>query len=323
MNYIKKMCILRQVKQGFSGDGKTLSGLVKAEQYGKNLAVEVSVINFAPLIVGEYYCILSDDNGNTETLSLLGKSFFNILTDMDISNGFCAVICYINQEITPVAYGINGNHNYDFKKIVNATLPPAFYKKSEETATTETEKIPTPPVDNKRAYDDETVAEENYFKENEDESKRLSKTDEDAPYQSGNQAQKTEIGVCETADDDAENIRHPFEADGDEYYRTVKAEIDELFAKYPKDERLKDAFSCSEWVEIAEQEKNYLLGVIYDDGKAKYICYALPTDSPQNPPEEIKDSCVFIPLSAFDENSGFFVIFQSATTGACVKPNFC
>jgi len=40
MNYIKKMCILRQVKQGFSGDGKALSGLIKIEQYGKNLAVK-------------------------------------------------------------------------------------------------------------------------------------------------------------------------------------------------------------------------------------------------------------------------------------------
>lgn len=323
MNYIKKMCILRQVKQGFSGDGKTLSGLVKAEQYGKNLAVEVSVINFAPLVSGEYYCILSDANGKTETLSLLGKSFFNLLTDMDISCGFCAVICYINGDIIPVAYGINGNINYDFKSIINATLPPSFYKKTEETATAETAHKPELEKKPQSVYDDESVADKNYFKESEDEPKLLSETVEDAPTQSGIETEKTEIGVCETQDDDAENLRHPFETDGDEYYRSVKAEIDELFSKYPKDERLKNAFSCSEWVEIAEQGKNYLLGVIYDDGKAKYICYALPADSPDNPPEEIKDACVFIPLSAFDDGVGFFVIFQSATTGACVKPNFC
>ena len=59
MNYMKKMCILRQIKQGFSGDGKALSGLIKVEQYGKNLAIEVSIINFAPLAFGEYYCLLS------------------------------------------------------------------------------------------------------------------------------------------------------------------------------------------------------------------------------------------------------------------------
>ena len=95
MNYVKKMCILRQIKQGFSGDGKALSGLIKVEQYGKNLAVEVSVINFAPLASGEYFCLLSDGKGKTEMLSLRGKSIFNILTDIDVSGGFCGIICLL------------------------------------------------------------------------------------------------------------------------------------------------------------------------------------------------------------------------------------
>ena len=42
MHYVKKMCILRQIRQGFSTDGNALSGLIKVEQYAKNLAVEVS-----------------------------------------------------------------------------------------------------------------------------------------------------------------------------------------------------------------------------------------------------------------------------------------
>ena len=53
MNFIKKMCVLRQIRPGFSGDGKQAGGVVKAEQYGKNLSVEVSVIGFAPLAAGE------------------------------------------------------------------------------------------------------------------------------------------------------------------------------------------------------------------------------------------------------------------------------
>ena len=44
MNYVKKMCILRQIKQGFSADGKPLTGLIKAEQYGKNLAAEGGIV---------------------------------------------------------------------------------------------------------------------------------------------------------------------------------------------------------------------------------------------------------------------------------------
>ena len=97
MNYYKKMCILRQVKQGFSGDGKPLSGLIKIEQYGKNLAVEVSIINFAPLSSGEYYCLLSDGKRKTEMLKLRGKSIFNLLSDLDISNGFCGIICFVKK----------------------------------------------------------------------------------------------------------------------------------------------------------------------------------------------------------------------------------
>ena len=36
MIFIKKMCVLRQMRSGFSGDGKQVGGVVKAEQYGKS-----------------------------------------------------------------------------------------------------------------------------------------------------------------------------------------------------------------------------------------------------------------------------------------------
>ena len=134
MNYVKKMCILRQIKQGFSGDGKALSGLIKIEQYGKNIAVEVSIINFAPLVSGEYYCLLSDGKGKTEMLALRGKSLFNLLSDLDISGGFCGIICYVKNDVVPIAYGINGNGSYDWRSILNATLPPVFPNISEEKA---------------------------------------------------------------------------------------------------------------------------------------------------------------------------------------------
>ena len=205
MNYVKKMCILRQIKQGFSGDGKTLSGLIKVEQYGKNLAVEVSIINFAPLSLGEYYCLLSDGKGKTEMLALRGKSFFNILSDIDITNGFCGIICYVQTEITPIAYGINGNGSYDWKRILNSALPPVFPTLSQEKACAETcpemekeqtgelyakkpiienaeEKpqdlpapaceTPPPPLPEPQRladYDDESVASVNYYQENENE----------------------------------------------------------------------------------------------------------------------------------------------------------
>lgn len=336
MNYVKKMCILRQIRQGFSGDGKTLSGLVKVEQYGKNLAVEVSIINFAPLSLGEYYCLLSDGRGKTEMLSLRGKSLFNILSDVDVSAGFCAIICFVKNEVVPIAYGINGNGSYDYRAILNATLPPVFPKKrdvsngeiagarresekvfdEEKTADAPVLEIVTP------KYDDEIVAEKNYYKEKDDEREQFKEAGENAHGQSTNQEQATEEGADFQEDVDAEDVLQPFETSPDGYYLSVKREIDELFSTYPKDDTLNGAFSCGKWARIRGTKENpeYLVGVLYEDGKAKYVCYALSAKHGEAPPDEIKNVCAFVPVSALLDADGFFVIFQSASTGQCVKP---
>lgn len=324
MRYVKKMCILRQAKQGFSGDGKTLSGLVKIEQYGKNLAVEVSVINFAPLSSGEYYCILCDNRGKTETLALRGKSLFNILTDMELEHGFCAVVCFVKNDVVPIAYGVNGESSYDWKKILASTMPRTFSQGQGqadkiETAATADE---TPSQTNEKSkYNDERLASENYYKEQEDGQELLQETFEDARTQSASEKQETEKRLDATEDVDAQNLLHPFATEPDGYYVSVKTEIDELLSKYPKDSTLCGAFSCSEWVRIKGEENNpqYLVGVVYDDGKAKYICYAIAAEK-DAPPKEIEDVCAFVPSTVFDDEKGFFVIFQSAATGECIKP---
>lgn len=353
MNYIKKMCILRQVKQGFSGDGKPLSGLVKIEQYGKNLAVEVSIINFAPLSLGEYYCLLSDGKGKTEMLALRGKSLFNILSDIDISEGFCAVVCYVKNDVVPIAYGINGNRSYDWRSILNATLPPVFPSSKQENAFTNSppqsafisQNEPTvyefnapspltplqeqkdeliadmPPT--KTHYNDDTVVTENYFiKESEYEQEQPAKTTKDARTQSATEESNAEKGSNLAKNGDADGVLHAFKTDSDGYYRTVKEELDNLFKLYPKDKTLNGVFSCSEWVRLKGTSKAplYLVGVVYMEEKAKYICYALAAENKNEPPEEIKNVCAFVPCSPFKENEGFFVIFQSASTGECIKP---
>lgn len=340
MNYVKKMCILRQIKQGFSGDGKALSGLIKIEQYGKNLAVEVSIINFAPLVSGEYYCLLSDGKGRTEMLALRGKSLFNILSDIDISTGFCGIICYVKNDVVPIAYGINGNGSYDWRSILNATLPPVFPKsegKNADSAFTETAKTeefapansePEPSAATKKEstlseYDDDKVAMENYYEEDEDDECELpEKAVENAYSQSADTQSRKEEGTDVAENGDAESVLHPFKTDSDGYYRSVKGELDELFRTYPRDKTLCGAFSCSEWVRIkgTAKEPQYLVGVLYEDGQANFICYALAAKDRENPPEEIKSVCTFVPVSPFEGCEGFFVIFQSATGGECVRP---
>ena len=138
--------------------------------------------------------------------------------------------------------------------------------------------------------------------------------------ENSHQAETDEAGENATADENAQDVLHPFALDTDGYYLSVRADIDELFQNNPKDERLCAVFPSSEWVKITQNEKSFLVGVVYEDFKAKYVCYALPAKQGELPPDEIKDVCVFVPVSPFEDSDGFFVIFQSAMTGECIKP---
>ncbi len=326
MNYVKKMCILRQIKQGFSGDGKTLSGLIKIEQYGKNLAVEVSIINFAPLVSGEYYCLLSDGKGKTEMLALRGKSMFNILSDVDVSAGFCGIICYVKNEVVPIAYGINGNGSYDWRAILNKTMPPVFPKKravDTAVASDESEEERAPAEKGAEGlYNDEAVATSNYFEEEQHAPNEPLQAAKNANVEGTTQTQGTKGGASASTNENAESVLDAFNRRADGYYLSVKRELDELFATYPKDDTLAAAFQRSEWVRLrgTKSKPEYLVGAVYEDGRAQYICYALLAENKELPPEEIKNVCSFVPSSPLVDADGFFVIFQSAATGECMKP---
>lgn len=352
MSYLKKSCILRQIKQGFSGDGRTLSGIVKIEQYAKNLSIEISIINFAPLSAGEYYCLISDAFENTELLSLRGKSFFNIISTLDLSLGFCAVVCFVKNEITPIAYGINGERQYSFKKIIETAFPEpkmkgagmrprdissqsAIAKHEQDDAATEefSRKAKTQRENDEQAetsflqsqkYDDERVALQNYYSREEegDERRHYSKNSENAQVESGIKTEFNKDGQNVTEDVYSQSILHPFGANPDGYYYTVKEEIDELFKTYPKDETLNGVFHCSEWVRVKGEQDSpeYLVGIIYEEWRARYICYALSAENSETPPDEIKDISTFVPLSVFNDKVGFFIILQSAENGECIRP---
>jgi hypothetical protein len=185
--------------------------------------------------------------------------------------------------------------------------------------------IPPPPRELSpalNAYDDETVASKNYYEENEDECDVLQKTDENASTESANQDQGTKAGSDSKTNDDASRVRGTFKTDPDGYYLAVKEEIDRLFHTYPKDNTLRGAFSCSEWVRVKGNAANpeYLVGVLRVDGRVQYICYALAAEGKNSPPDEIKNVCSFVPVSVYEETKGFFVIFQSAANGECIRP---
>ncbi len=298
---MKKMCVLHQVKNGFSQDGKPLSGLVKTESYGKNLSVEVSIIGLAPPEKGEYYCLVADKQNHTFFTPLRGKSLFNVVSDIDISDGFCAILLYVKEDVSVIAYGVNGTEDYDFSALVEGATAP---KQQTEIATT-------------KEYNDELVASTNYYKEQPYDDDSQNETNENEDTSSGN----TDGGTEERQDfGENENATDILQSQPpDDYYAGLKREIDALFSAYPNADDLVSAFPSSEWIRIEKNDKQVLVGILYDDETVKYIAYALPTTS-STPPPEIENSCVFVPKTPFDKNDGYFVIFQSAKTGECVPP---
>ena len=71
-------------------------------------------------------------------------------------------------------------------------------------------------------------------------------------------------------------------------------------------------FPRSEWVKT----ENALLGVVYRNGKPQYLCVAVEKNG--DPPEEMKEHCTFVPESPFSDETGFYIVFQDADTGAYV-----
>ena len=68
-------------------------------------------------------------------------------------------------------------------------------------------------------------------------------------------------------------------------------------------------------------EKYYVVGVIKEKNTEKYVCYGVPAAYSETPPKELDGYCSFIPVSIFDmKGDGFWMMFQDATTGECIKP---
>ncbi len=311
MRYVKKTCILRELKAGFSADGKQISGVVKVEQYGTNLGVELSTVNLASATQGEYCLLLADGKRRYKTLPLTDGNRFSFYGDVEIAEGFYAILCFVADSAVPIAYGVCGAMPYDVfsltrqafslpepqKTTVNAHLPPS--------------NSPSAP------YDDELVANENYYEQEYTKHDKTHSTQDrnDAPLEGGDphqeQAQRHDL---EQDAHDA-SVRHAFGTDSDGYYQSVKGELTALFERYPQDLSLTDAYPASEWVRIKGEEKDpqELVGLIYESGQVKYICYALPAR--EDTPQEIRDQAYFVPVSPLTPKKGFFVIYQSAATG--------
>lgn len=293
--YTKNIAVIRGLKSGFSVDGGPLSGLVKAEKYGTNLRVEVSLINFAPLNQGRYVCAVSDG----KSVCVLDGLTFDGVSPVDTGSGFAALICFVNDEVAPVASAVCG----------------AFHTAAigirEEIERQENIRKYDPPA---TKYEDEALAQENYYE--------FGKADKDG----GSVCEdKKEEEVGRGVSENEAAVSHQTDAagglfTGGSFYDRMKEEIEKVLSSYPCEDALEKMVENSRWARISYGDgKFYVFGVIYGGGKAQYICYGVPSQNPLTPPASLENSS-FIPASE-DAVSGYWVMYQDAKTGASIKIN--
>ncbi|MDE6598367.1 MAG: hypothetical protein K2K60_06990 [Clostridia bacterium] len=299
--YTKNIAVIRGLKSGFSADGGLLSGLVKAEKYGSELKVEVSLINFAPLSEGRYVCAVSDG----KSVQVIEGTAFEGASEVDTSLGFAALICFVNGTVSPVASAVCGNFQ-------SAALGIKEEIEKRERLNIQPQKSAEP------AYEDEALAQENYYEyEQTDESCRAVCEDKN----------EKEIGRSVRQDEAAfsavkgkggqDGVEIPL-AHGACFFDKMKGEIENVLQSYPKEDGLESTVENSRWVKIDYGDKKYyVFGVIYGGGKPQYICYGVPSTNSRRPPESLEGMSSYIPSA--DGKGGYWVMYQDAATGASVK----
>ena len=315
MHYIKKICILKQVAAGFAADGKTLSALLTAETFGGRLTAALSPIGLAPLSAGRYRAVLCDAHGTAELFDLPSPAGGTIkrASALELTDGLGCALVYVNVTAKAVAFGASGEHTFDLKKMCALAdeTPPA-----EEGGGARAEAGEGGPP-----YDDEAVATENYF------AFADAKKEDDHAQTGGACGEAQTDGRNAGEDEDAQSLFYRTGSEdvgadaGAGYYDTVKGELDGMFAKHPAEEELAKSIPSSRWAKIEFAEgKYYVVGTVSEEGRVKYICYGVPAQKKGDPPEALKKWCSYLPLSVFDlGGKGYWMMFQDAVTGVCVK----
>ena len=306
MSYEKRICVLKQIKKGFTADGSALTGVVYAERLGETLTVTPRIANLSPVRDGRYVLFFWAD-GKTLCFPLKGNAPLQAENAPRVKGGFAALVCFARGGEEPVAFGSCGAAPTQYQTLLEAgkvqkkqpavPLPPNELPAPVSPNVPHAPAVPVDPPREERAaarYDDEAIADGDYFSR---------PTDEDggAPREG---AKKRAAALC---DENACGARRGSLT----YYYEVKEKLDAAFAAYPPDASLLKAFPRSEWVDTGKA----LLGIIYKEGIPRYLCVAAKG---KEPPPCMRENAVFVLEDAFCEE-GFWVVFQNADTGEYEK----
>lgn len=313
MAFERRVCVLRQVRKGFSADGSALTGAVYAERLGTELTVTPRIAALSSLKEGRYALFVWVD-ANIYCLELKGGAPLRIENAPSLSAGFAALLCFVRGEPEPVAYGRCGAAPERYSALLeeaparkrpipvpNPPIQTPAPAPNVPLAPTVPLPEPTPepsPHEGRAAarYDDEAIAASDYFAGTGDGDEKTAPAAEGAhgaaaPGDAGDLLLRPRGSLT--------------------YYYEVRERLVKAFAEGEKDERLLAVFPRSEWV----RRGGALLGVVYEEGIPRWLCVAAAAAEGDPPPEAMGGHAVFVPQTHFSQKEGFWVVFQDADTG--------
>lgn len=347
MQFFKKTIVLKEITESFSTLNKRVGGIARLESENGVSVFHLSLINILKKEQGCYFAYLLSSPKDLTVFKLGARptNFNKTLEDeRDFSSGFAVGIVYIDSGIpTLVAFGAEQGKSIsvaEFKKLVlEKCLAETRTKKDILfTAGAPEQKPPVPlpfpkklPVaPDQNPYDDEVVATENFYLNDEKFLEKIRALESIGDYDRTETSDQPLYGKetpnkMRKGTDRAENETNFCHRETTKipYYQSVKKGLDKLFSQYPEEPTLKLSMPNSSWIKIPlENGKHYAVGLIKENGKEKYICYGAPAPYSATPPKELGANAVFVPLSIFNlHGNGYWLLFQDAITGESVLPS--
>lgn len=294
MIFSRRIAVLKQLNGGFSANGGEVSGVVRAENYADGVAIELSLINFAPLEEGRYVCAFFD--GQSAEILECADNFF--IAGKSAQKGFAFLVFFARGNAVPVALASCGEIKVD----VGAITRIIDQKENPLTSKTQT-------------YSDDAIAEDNYYEyeSGKDDCAMLQDKKEE---KSGQGAFENEENCVDEQTDKGEKERVTGGLAKGAFFERVSAEVEKIFLENERACDLENTIENSAWAKIDYGDgKNYVFGVVKDGETPLYFCYGVPSQNPDVCPKSMVGLGVYIQT----ETGGYWVMYQDAKSGVSLE----
>lgn len=295
----KKSVVLTSVDAGKE------KGVMSLEYDGGELIGNVRLYNFAKepdgiLSVG----ILHNGQVYKAGLTQENASFytFKLNTTQEMNAFTCAVVNFVNGEPKPLLHGATGGASKTEEKLINSL---SVFDGEPNIKNVE-----------------QTLDQNGIFFENQEEIDAL--IDAEVAKCTNN------CSECKYRDaffkmEDKIVPQEEIETPEESFFDGIKEQITTLFDKFPEEDILKEIIPESKWAKIDMEETGeyYVVGLMYENGEIKYVCYGIPSVYGDEPPKELKGFAQWLPIdSTKNDGFGYWITYQDADTGENVKLEF-